>query len=117
MQVDNPSVGMAGAPTQEKRVIRSRARAADLHKTCYRYGLGVQKPREERVTVGMHNKIVLDTKYIPHREKCVTYTNFIERGTRIFADHFGQHGFINARIGCDFSSAVRVSICIWAHIG
>jgi hypothetical protein len=109
---------MVGAPTQEKRAIRSRARAAGLHKTCYRYGLGVQKPREERVTVGMHNKIVVDTKYILHREKFVTYTNSIQMASpRTIADHFGQHGFINARIGCDFSSAVRVSICIWAHIG
>src|SRR5271169_1725920 len=99
-QVDIPSVCMAGAPAQmSKAPIISRARAAGLQETCHRYGLGVQKLREERATVGMHNKIVPVTKRIHLHEKCVAIRKLVATvwailTIRIMATHVGQHGFM-----------------------
>lgn len=103
---------MARSPAQEAPPVRQKhAGAAGLQESRHRYGLGVPKLREERVTVGVHDKTV------PSIERAqfegVPIRKLGEEGAEApIVANFGQRWPVDARISSDFSSAARVNTCI-----
>jgi hypothetical protein len=88
--------------------MQNRAGAAGLHEAGQRYGLGVEKLREERATVGVYDEM---TTVVVHAD-----IRPFEKVIIIEADLVRQ-AWIEEVIEIDFSSAVRVNTCIRRHIG
>jgi hypothetical protein len=90
--------------------MQNRAGAAGLHEAGQRYGLGVEKLREERATVGVYDektvRVVVHADIRPFEKAIII----------VEADLVGQ-AWIGEVTKIDFSSAVRVNTCIWRLIG
>lgn len=109
---DYPSVVVARSPAQEAPPVRQKhAGAAGLQESRHRYGLGVPKVREERVTIGVHDKT---DPFIERTQfEGVAIRKLDEDGAgALVAANFGQHWSANAMIISDFSSAACVNTCI-----
>lgn len=109
---------MAGTPAQVV-FTQNHAAAAGLHEARHRYGLGIEKLREERATVGVHDKTVPSTVWVGLHFEGVAIRKFVGwSGVDVTkAAHDGQGWLVDTGIGSDFSSGARVNTCMGRHRG
>jgi hypothetical protein len=108
---------VAGTPAQGVTTPQNQAGAAGLHEARHRYGLGVEKLREERATAGVHDKTVPSTVWVGLHFEGVAIRKFVgwHAVDPIMAANDGQGWLVDAGIGSDFSSGARVNTCMGRH--